>query len=314
MLKMKKSFFDTPAPIDLIGLPKGEYWTHTFPDDMPLAKSISLTLNDVQKKLINFSDDNIKPDREPKQPDKYMRHMEIELRFNQQIKAIKIFLNMSSRIVFVLGKRDTTILIRPEILKPAEAHIITYYKKKNKNKPKVINACFLGSGHPVTDIHLAMADCQVLIAVDTNYRDVPRVGRVAATTAIEAHIKEVAENAYHLKSGPMRQKITIDPPGNPEIFGIGMMMFHFFETNPHLRDQRIGIITDTDLDLVKGINQRTTPFFQNMLLPEKTSLFYATRDTGSAEFMANKLIRMCDKESTKYLDNYLSDNSHINSF
>lgn len=306
---MKKSFFDTPPPMDLIELPTGEYWIHTFPADMPPGETIQLTLNDVQKKLINFSGDNIEPDRHPKQRDKLVRHMEIELRFPQKIKAMKIFLNMNSRIVFVLGRRDTTIMIRPEILKPAEAHIITYYKKKNKRK--VINACFLGSGHPVTDIHLAMADCEVLVAVDTNSRDVPGVGKVAATTAIEAYIKEVTEDAYHLQSGPMRQKITIDPPGNPEIFGIGTMMFHFFETNQHLRDRRIGIITDTELDLIKGISQRTTPFFQTMLLPEKTSLFYATSDTGSAEFMANKLIRMCDKASTVYLNRYLSDYSQV---
>lgn len=306
---MKKSFLDTPAPMDLIGLPKGEYWTHTFPEDMSPGESISLTLNDVRKKLINFSGDNIKPDRQPKQRDKLARHMEIKLRFPQKIKVMKIFLNMNSQIVFVLGKRDTAIIIRPEILKPAEAHIITYYKKKNKRK--VINACFLGSGHPVTDIHLAMADCEVLVAVDTNSLEVPGVGKVAATTAIEAYIRDVSEGAHHLQSGRMRQKITIDPPGNPEIFGIGTMMFHFFETNPHLRDKRIGIITDTELNLIKGISQRSTPFFQNMLLPEKTSLFYATSDTGSAEFMANKLIRMCDKASTKYLDRYLSRNSLV---
>lgn len=107
----------------------------------------------------------------------------------------------------------------------------------------------------------------------------------------------------------MRQKIVINPPGNPEIFGIGTMMFHFFETNPHLRDKHIGIITDTELDLIKGINQRTTPFFQTMQLPENTSLFYATRDTGSAKFMANKLIRMCDNASTEYLNKYLNDGS-----
>lgn len=274
---------------------------------MPLGETFTLTLNNVQKKLINFSDDNIEPDRHPKQRDKLARNIEIELRFPQQIKAMKLFLNMNSRIVFVLGRRDTAIVIRPEILKPAETQIITYYKKRNKRK--VINACFLGPGHPVTDIHLAMAKCEVVVAVDTNTRDVPGVGKVSATTAIEAYLKEVTEDAYHLQLGPMRQKIMIDPPGNPEIFGIGAMMFHFFETNPHLSDKRIGIVTDTELDLIKGINQRTTPLFQNMLLPENTALFYATGDTGSAEFMANKLVRMCDKASTEYLNRYLGDRS-----
>lgn len=306
---MKRSLFDTPQPIDLLGLPTGNYWTHTFPADMPPGEKFTLTLNDVQKKLINFSGDNIEPDRLPKQRDKLARNIEIELRFAQQIKTMKIFLNMNSRIVFVLGRRDTAIVIGPEILKPAETHIITYYKRGNKRK--VINACFLGPGHPVTDIHLAMAKCEVVMAVDTNTRDVPGVGKVSATTAIEASLKEVTEDAYHLQSGPIRQKVLINSPGNPEIFGIGTMMFHFFETNPHLRDKRIGIITDTELDLIRGINQRTTPFFQDMLLPENTDLFYATGDTGSAEFMANKLVRMCDKASAEYLAWYLRDRSLV---
>lgn len=300
---MKKSFFNTPSPIDLIGLPTGKYLIHTFPADMAVAEIIQLTLNDVQKKLINFSNNNLKPDRHPKQSDRIVRHTEIKLRFPQKIKAIKLFLNMNSRIVFVFGKRDTAIMIRPEILKPAETHIITYYKKKDKKK--VINACFFGSGHPVTDMHLAMANCEVVMTVDTNSRDVPGVGKVAATTAIEAYIREVTKDAYHVQSGPMRQKIMIDPPGNPEIFGIGTMMFHFFEANPNLKDKRIGIITDTELDLLKGINQRTVPFFQTMLLPENTDLFYATSDSGSAEFIANRLMRMCDNASTEYLNKYL---------
>jgi hypothetical protein len=300
---MKKSSINTPPSIDLIGLPTGNYWTHTFPAEMPPGETIELTLNDVKKRLINFSGDNLKPDIHPKRADKLMRHTEIALRFPQKIKAIKLFLNLHSRIVFVFGKRDTAIMIRPEILMPTEAHIITYYQKEKKRK--VINACFLGAGHPVTDIHLAMARCEVVVAVDTNSRDVPSVGKVTATTAIETYIKDVTEDACHVQSGPMRQKITIDPPGNPEIFGIGAMMFHFFETNPHLQDKRIGIITDTELDLIKRINQRTVPFFQDMLLPDNIDLFYATGDTGATEFMANKLIRICDKASTEYLDRYL---------
>jgi hypothetical protein len=302
---MPTSLFNTPPPVDLIGLPTGNFWIHEFPADMAAAETVQIVLNDVNKKLINFSDDKLQPDRHPKQPDKKVRHTEIALRFPQKIRAIKLFLDRKSRIVFVFGRRDSPIVIRPEILKPAEAHIITYYKKQNKKK--VLNACFFGSGHPVADMHRAMANCEVVIAVDTNSRDVPGTGKVAATTAIEANINIVTEDACHFQPGPMRQKITIDPPGNPEIFGIGTMLRHFFDTNPKLRDKPVGVITDTELDLIKGMNQRTIPFFETMLLPENITLFYATRDSGSAEFMANKLIRMCHNASTEYLDRYLND-------
>lgn len=305
---MEKSFYNSPAKIDLIGLPKGKYWIQTFPDEMQFGESITLTLNDIHKKVITFSGDNIEPDKQPKQRNKQIRHTEIKLLYPQRIKAMKVFLNMNSKIMFVLGKRDTALLIKPEILVPVEAHIITFFKKKEKRK--VINACFLDAGHPVTDIHLAMANCHTLIAMDTNTKEVAGVGKIAATTAIQAHIKIINE-ACHFQTGPVHKKITIDPPGNPEISGISTMMFDFLEENPHLRDKHIGIIMDTELELIKGMNQRTIPFFQDMLLPAKTSLFYATSDTGSVEFMANKLIRMCDKESTKFLGQFLSNNSHV---
>jgi hypothetical protein len=290
--------------MDLIGLPVGDYWVHEFPSDLAAGQTVQLTLNDVKKKLITFSGNNVKPDKRPKQPDKFSRSVEISLQFRQKIKAIKIFLNMNSRIVFVLGKRETSIILRPEILIPDEAHIITYYKR-NKNK-KVLNACFFGSGHPVTDMHHAMVGCDVVMAVDTNSQDIPGSGKITATSAIEAYFKEVTEDACHMQTGAMRQKISIDPPGNPEIYGIGTMMFHLFETKPELINKRVGIITDTDLGLLKEINQRKIPFFESMFLPENTIIFYATSDSGSTEFMANKLIRMCDKASTEYLNKHLN--------
>jgi hypothetical protein len=297
--------FNNPPSIDLLELPAGKYWTHEFPTDLVAAETLKVVLNDVKKKLINFSGDKIQPDKHPNQPHKLMRFTEIELRFPQKIRAIKLFLDINSQIIFVFGKRDTAIFIKPEILKPLETNIVTYFKKNEKNK--VLNACFLGSGHPVADIHFAMADCKVMVAVDTNYRDVPGFGKVAATTAIEAYFNKTTEDSIHMQLGSKRQKITIDPPGNPEIYGIGIIMYHFFETNPELRDKHVGVITDTNLDLLKGMNQRTVPFFENMLLPENITLFYATRDSGSAEFMANKLIRMCDKESVKYLNKYIAE-------
>lgn len=302
---MKKSLFDTPSAIDLIGLPTGKFLIHDFPADLAYDETIQVVLNDVKKRLINFSVGKLAPDKFPKQADKMVRHTEILLRFPHKIKPIKFFLSMNSQIAFVFGQRESPIMIKPEILKPAESHIITYYKKLNKKK--VLNACFFGPGHPVADMHRAMANCEVVIAVDTNSREVPGVGKVAATTAIEAKINMVTEDACHLQSGPMRKKISIDPPGNPEIFGIGTMMFHFFETNPDFSSKKVGIVTDTELDLIKGMNQRTIPFFKTMLLPENITLFYATSDSGSAEFMANRLIRMCDNASKEHLNSYLTD-------
>lgn len=307
---MKKPSFKTPSPSDLIGLPPGKFLVHEFPEDIQACETLSVTLNDINKQLINFSGEQIKPDRSPKKASKKTRYTEITLQFPQKIKAMKLFLEMNSKTVLVLGKIDSPIIMKPEILNPTETQVVTYYEKKRKRKN--LNACFFGPGHAVIDIHRAMADCEVIIAVDTNYQiNAPGItGKIAATTAIEAYFSIITDEACHVESGPMRQKITIDPPGNnPEIYGIGIMMFHFFEENPELRDKPIGIVTDTDLDLIKNINQRAIPFFDTMLLPENTTLFYATADSGSTEFMPNKLIRMCDNASNEFLKKYLHEKS-----
>lgn len=307
---MKRPLFETPSPIDLIGLPTGKYWTHKFPEDIAAAEVIQITLGNVEKRFINFSDKNLQPDRHQKQPQKQERHTEITLQFSQKIKAIELFLNLNSKIVFLFGRRETSIILRPEILKPIESQIITYYKRINKRK--ILNACFLGPGHPVASIDLAMSSCDVIMAIDTNSHDVPGIGRVSATTAIEAYIKEVTKDACFLQSGPMRQQININSPGNPEIFGIGKMMFHFFETNPIFNNKKVGIITDTEFSLLKEINLRKIPFFEAMMLPENITLFYATSDSGSAEFMPNRLIRECENASSGHLKNFLRDHSHSN--
>ncbi|MEL7894460.1 hypothetical protein [Vreelandella neptunia] len=301
---MNPYFFNTPSSTDLIGLPAGNYHIQEFPEDIAAGDTIRVTIGNVEKKVITFSEENLYPDKIPKQHDRLARHTEIELKFPYKIKAIKLFLDLGSRIVFVYGKRDTAIVIRPEILKPCEAHVITYYNKKKKKK--VLNACFFGAGNPVTDIHRAMTECEVVIAVDTNSREVPGVGKVAATTAIEAYFNEVTGEACHMRTGPIRQSIMINPTGNPEIHGISKMMHHFFEKNPQIGDRLVGIITDSELDLLKGRNLRVAPFFENNLLPENTTLFYATSDSGSTECMANKLIRMCDNKSEEYLNQYIN--------
>ena len=131
---MRNSLFNTPPPSDLIGLPTGDYFIHEFSSDMKAADTIKLVFNNVKKELINFSGDKLQPDKPPKQHNKLRRYTEIELIFPQKIKAITLFMNMNSQTVFVFGKRDTPLIIRPEILKPKEASITTYYKRDKKKK------------------------------------------------------------------------------------------------------------------------------------------------------------------------------------
>lgn len=90
-----------------------------------------------------------------------------------------------------------------------------------------------------------------------------------------------------------------DVEGNPEMLAI-LKTAH--DTNNNQRapsKENIGFITDSDINNHESISKRETPIYAQHLLPEGFSLFYASADTGQE--LTNKLIRFCDKESSKYL-------------
>ena len=293
-----------PPPSDLVGLPIGDYYTHDFPRDIPAGTKIQLTISGLEKQLLNFSEGGMAPDQKKKQREKKQRRLDLVLVFSHKIRPIRLFFDKNARIAFVYGKRDSPIVVGPEILKPCESQLLTFYNKPKKRK--ILNACFFDAGHPVTDIHRAMDSCKALLAVDTNYKTVPGIGIVAATTALTASTRAVSSDACYTNSTETRQVITIDPPGNPELYGIWVMLQHYLDTNPELRRHELGLITDTEFGLVEAINRRQQPIFGNNLLPNNAKLFYATADSGSMEFIPNLLIRECDKASTRHLNSHLS--------
>ena len=76
--------------------------------------------------------------------------------------------------------------------------------------------------------------------------------------------------------------------------------------NPRFESlESIGIVVDSDFDLIPAYNSRTVPIIGDFFLPPKIELLYASAETGS-EFVANKMLSRADRESGVLLKQIVS--------
>lgn len=90
-----------------------------------------------------------------------------------------------------------------------------------------------------------------------------------------------------------------DVPGNPEMLAILKIAHDTVQGRGMPNNATIGFVTDSEMRSHEAISKLKTPIYAQCYLPRGFSLIYASADTGRE--LANKLIRFCDKESTKYL-------------
>lgn len=89
-------------------------------------------------------------------------------------------------------------------------------------------------------------------------------------------------------------------PGNPELLAILKIAHDTIQNRVIPTQDKIGFVTDSELPSHEAISKLETPIYAQHNLPNGFSLIYASTDTGRE--LLNKLIRFCDKESTKYLN------------
>ena len=60
------------------------------------------------------------------------------------------------------------------------------------------------------------------------------------------------------------------------------------------QNKTVAIVVDSELGALQQYNKREKPLVQDIYLPPGFTLVYASADSGM-EFIANQLIRICDK-------------------
>ncbi|MES2785036.1 MAG: hypothetical protein V4684_06200 [Pseudomonadota bacterium] len=170
-----------------------------------------------------------------------------------------------------------------------------------------LHAYYSVAGHPFINIDRVLEFYDCIFCIDTNTATDRRGQRISVTTAIWGKAKSLGGATIHMQADMRLQVVDKDPaPGNAELHGIAKVFSHLNHNAPQFLEGRIAIITDTKYDRIKGWNQRTETLYNDHNLPEDVDIFFATSDSGSDEFLANRMMRACDTLSAQKLREQIS--------
>ena len=146
------------------------------------------------------------------------------------------------------------------------------------------------------DINSILLNYDRILAIDTNTKD------NISVTAIAQCFSQKTETGFRGTIVITCNKWDSSPFPKPEIQAWAVVIDEIMLQRPvKSRSERIAIIVDSELDSLPAYNAQQKPLTSNLYLPSNFSLIYASADSGS-EFLANKLIKLCDKHAAKILN------------
>lgn len=155
-----------------------------------------------------------------------------------------------------------------------------------------------------------------LCAVDTNDRLI-RGKRVCVVAVVAFKIVAVPgaselKTSWQLSVPFALEYIGIHPRHKAEPFGWMAAHEHLIQLKEVDKNQRIGMVVDSELGSLIDINHRRQPVDGTDFLPEQLTLIYASADVGK-ENVLNRAIAVADSVSTKCLDAIESGDVPFNS-
>lgn len=271
------------------GAPPGRYSIVPFPDGKA-ARFITLEVRDTPKEMTLFLADSLVPAKRPKVRGREMRTTRVLLDYGAEVAATRAYLSLDASIVFVFGRLASPLVLKPGILLPQEATLRTVYSTAKGEK--ILHEWHVRSEHPPADIAWALTRYKEFYAVDTNTLETPGVGRLSVTAVIRGQCSPVGDGQTAAGYELVHRQSAINVQGNPELHALHSIVQHLSSSGGPT--ERIGLITDTEYSLIKEINARRHPLFEDFYLPEKFELIYATSDAGVTEYLPNKMMRECD--------------------
>lgn len=187
-----------------------------------------------------------------------------------------------------------------EELKPENVTIETLYKRNN-GKDKILNQILSKDSNITTNPFGFIRKFDVIFGIDTN-TDIVNGERLSVSSRL-CIVKTNESDLQVTFNGPYSWKIVHfkkSDPKDEEKMAIAILINHILEQKSD-KIYKVGIVTDHDLGNIRNYNEKKSPIFDNVYLPEDFTLIYASSDAGN-ENILNKLIRACDKEATLFLN------------
>lgn len=176
---------------------------------------------------------------------------------------------------------------------PIDLPLTTFYERKS-GKDKVVN--YLPAG-ALTDPNKIILNYDRIIAIDTNTKEKTSVTAIAQcfTQKTPSGFDGIIIITCHKWDSTQFPK--------PEMQAWAAVMHKMILQKPEIltSDIRIAVIVDSELGLLQEYNTHQRSLAPNFYLPPNFTLIYASADSGS-EFLANKLIQLCDKHATQTLN------------
>ena len=147
-----------------------------------------------------------------------------------------------------------------------------FYERSN-GKEKILNQII--ASHIDPDKALLMHD--IVIAVDTN-------------TINDTSVTAIAQMCF---TGETNGVIDVNCKVINAVYS---------QLQNKKQNKTVAIVVDSELGALQQYNKREKPLVQGFYLPPGFTLVYASADTGM-EFIANQLIRICDKCASEVLKN-----------
>lgn len=270
---------------------KREMVSGQIPRENRAAEVFEFTFSGVRSTLLSFNESNLRPDRQ-KKTEKQQRYTLITLRFRNKVKVCRWEITLDGRHIALFGKPESILFLPEALLVPSEVSIETYYNRGGKRK--VLSAFYFENELPPSTPHRAIERFDQIYAVDTNTVSFSKFGKLSVTISMQASIKEIGSGYGNFRSEPFREFIRQNVLGNPEI-SAWIELINIILSDKNNFEKKIGIIVDSELGRLKGINSRKSPLIDNFYLPDNFELVFATDASGSEEFFPNKMIRACDR-------------------
>lgn len=279
---------------------------HRFPNNSPPCSSVVIDVigNEL---FLKFDGKNSRSKRQPSKISREPRKTEIRAIFSGLVHLTEIRVPKAGAIQFV-GKPHSVLELRDTFLTPLELDLVCYYERKSKRK--IINAVFLNNDSSAINANVALARYDRFYACDANTWKFLETGKFSVCVVFQETLG-AAGGEHRPAEFSKVCTITIegDVEGNPELHAARQLIIDLQQRMFEKNIKPIGIIMDSELGRLKEINARRAPLIADFYLPEGFEIMYASDATGSAEFLANALIRMCDKSSNEILTAHQTNNN-----
>ncbi len=182
-------------------------------------------------------------------------------------------------------------------LVPVDAyHDVNFDREKG---PKIINKTPLDPSKLIIKPNIALEIFDRIFAIDTNTKVVN--GEIISVTCIV--LCKLTRDRNKLLIAEFAPIHCLEFRNIQELAEniVWMKAIKLIITNPSYNmNLKFGIIVDSDLGNIPSYNNRSKPIYSDFYLPQNIELIYASTDVGK-EYLANKLISLCEKDATKLL-------------